>query len=338
MVVKKITGLFAFLLSASILAGCSSSKTSITSGSSKDQKILKIGISQLMEHPALDESKKGFIDGLKEKGYEEGKNLEISFQNAQGDISTTQTIAQKFVSDKVDLIFAIATPPAQAAYNATKDIPILITAVADPVKAGLAKSLEKSQTNITGTTNSTPIKDRLQLIRKLLPNAKNVGILYSTSEINAEVQVEAAKKAAPDYGLQVVTAGVTNVNDIPQSLSSLVGKIDVLFVPTDNLVVSSMPIIADICIKNNIPIIGSDKALVAQGALAISGVDYYKLGKQTAEIAIEVLKGKKPQEIPIAISKDIQLIVNTDVAEKLNISIPKDIEDKAEKATGGVSK
>lgn len=335
MVAKKITGLFAFLLSASILAGCAASKTSTASNSSTNKQI-KIGISQIVEHPALDSAKNGFIDALKEKGYDDGKNIKIDFQNAQGEPANTQTIAKKFVSDKVDMILAIATPSAQAAYNATKDIPILITAVTDPVQAGLAKSLTKSETNVTGTSDNVPIETQFDLLKKLVPNAKKVGIIYNTSESNSEIQVNSAKKAAPSDGLEIVTMGITNVNDIPQTLSSLVGKIDVLYVPTDNMVVSSMPIIADQCFKNNIPIIGSEKGQVTQGALATTGIDYYKLGKQTGLVAVDVINGKKPTDIAITTLSEMQLVVNTDAAKKLNIAIPKDIEAKAEKVTGGV--
>jgi putative ABC transport system substrate-binding protein len=335
MVAKKISRLFAFLLSASILAGCANSKASTASNSSSNKQI-KIGISQIVEHPALDSAKNGFIDALKEKGYEDGKNIKIDFQNAQGEQANAQTIAKKFVSDKVDMILAIATPSAQAAYNATKDIPVLITAVTDPVQAGLAKSLEKSQTNVTGTSDNVPIETQFDLLKKLVPNAKKVGIIYNTSESNSEIQVNSAKKAAPGAGLEIVPMGITNVNDIPQSLSSLVGKIDVLYVPTDNMVVSSMPIIADQCFKNNIPIIGSEKGQVTQGALATTGIDYYKLGKQTGLVAVDVINGKKPTDIAITTLSDMQLVVNTDAAKKLNITIPKDIEAKAEKVTGGV--
>lgn len=330
MVAKKFSGLLALVLSVSMLAACSNSS------SSKDQKVVKIGISQIIEHQALDSARKGFIDALKSKGYEEGKNLKIDFQNAQGDQPTAQTIAQKFVSDKVDMILAIATPSAQTAYNATKDTPILITAVTDPVQAGLAKSLEKSETNVTGTSDNLPIGTQFDLLKKLVPNAKNVGIIYNTSESNSEIQVEGAKKEAPGFGLQVVPMGITNVNDIPQTLNSLIGKIDVLYVPTDNMVVASMPLIADICFKNNIAIIGSEEGQVKDGALATAGIDYYKLGEQTGLIAIEVINGKKPSDIAITTLKDMQLVVNTDAAKKLNITIPKDIEDKAEKVTGGV--
>lgn len=336
MVAKKLSNLFAFVLSASILVGCTSSKTSTSTSSPGEKKEIKIGISQIVEHPALDASRKGFIDALKEKGYEEGKNLKIDFQNAQGEQSNAQNIANKFVSDKVDMILAIATPTAQTAFNATKNIPILITAVTDPVVAGLAKSMEKPETNVTGTSDNVPIETQFELLKKLVPNAKKVGILYNTSESNSELQVNNAKKAAPNFGLEVNAVGITNVNDIPQSLNSLIGKMDVLYVPTDNMVASSMPIIADQCFKNNIPIIGSEKGQVEQGALATTGIDYYKLGFQTGLVAVEVINGKQPKDIAITTLKDMQLVVNTDAAKKLKITVPKDIEDKAEKITGGV--
>lgn len=336
MVAKKFTGLIALLLGASILGGCASSPVSAQENPSKEEKKIKIGITQIVEHPALDASRQGFIDALKEKGFEDGKNIEIDFQNAQGDQPTTQTIAQKFASDKVDMIFAIATPTAQAAYNVTKDIPILITAVTDPVAAGLAESLEKPGTNVTGTSDSVPIETQFDLLKKLVPNAEKVGVLYNTSESNSEIQVNNAKAAAPDFGLEIVSAGITNINDIPQSLSSLFGNMDVLYVPTDNMVASSMPIIADLCFKNNVPVIGSESGHVEQGALATTGIDYYKLGYQTGLVAVEVIGGKKPAEVPITTLSEMQLVVNTDAAVKLNVTIPAEIGDKAEKITGGV--
>lgn len=336
MVAKKFTGFLALLMSASILGGCAGSQASVQENPTKENKKIKIGITQIVEHPALDSSRQGFIDALKEKGFEEGRNIEIDFQNAQGDQSTTQTIAQKFVSDKVDMIFAIATPSAQAAYNATKEIPVLITAVTDPVKAGLAKALEKTETNVTGTSDNVPIETQFDLLKKLVPDAKKVGILYNTSESNSEIQVDSAKNAAPGFGLEILPVGIANINDIPQSLSSLFGKMDVLYVPTDNMVASSMPIIADLCFKNNVPIIGSESGQVEQGALATTGIDYYKLGYQTGLVAVDVIGGKKPSEIPITTLSEMQLVINTDAAAKLNITIPAEIADKAEKITGGV--
>jgi putative ABC transport system substrate-binding protein len=336
MVGKKSSVLVALLLAASILGGCSKTQASISNSSQGEKKIVKIGINQIVEHPALDASRKGFIEALKSKGFEEGKNLEIDFQNAQGEPATAQTIAQNFVSKKKDLILAIATPTAQASFNATKSIPILITAVTDPVQAGLVKSLDKPETNVTGTSDNVPIETQFELLKKLVPNGKKVGILYNTSEANSGIQVEAAKKAAPSFGLEIVPTGVTNVNEIPQALDTMLGKIDVLYVPTDNMVVSAIPIISSQCFKKNIPIIGSERGQVEGGALATTGIDYYKLGFQTGLAAVEVLNGKSPKDIPVTTLKDMQLVINTDAAKKLNITIPEDLNSKAEKITGGV--
>ncbi|MEK6264265.1 MAG: ABC transporter substrate-binding protein, partial [Clostridium sp.] len=248
-----------------------------------------------------------------------------------------QSIAQNFVSQKQDLIFAVATPTAQAAFNATKDIPILITAVTDPVNAGLAKSLENSGTNVTGTSDNVSIEKQFELLKKLIPSAKRVGILYNTSESNSEVQVNNAKKVAENFGLEIVTAGITNVNEVQQSLSSIIGKIDVLYIPTDNVLASAMPVIANACFKKNLPIIGAEKAIVVQGALATIGIDYSKLGFQTGLMAVDIIEGKNPSELPITMLKDMQLFINEDAAKKLNIKIPQDLATKAEKITGGVN-
>jgi putative tryptophan/tyrosine transport system substrate-binding protein len=333
---KKISCLLATLLITSVLGGCRASNSSASSKNLQDKKVLKIGITQIVEHPALDSARKGFIDALKSKGYEEGKNIKLDIQNAQGDTQNAQSIANKFVSDKVDLILAVATPTAQAAYNSTKDIPILITAVTDPVQAGLVKSLDKPETNVTGTSDNVPIEKQFELLKKLVPDAKRVGILYNTGEPNSEIQVNNARTAAPSFGLEIVASGITSTNDIPQTLSSIIDKIDVLYVPTDNMVASSMAILSDQCFKNNVPIIGAERGQVENGALATTGIDYYKLGFQTGLNAVEVLNGKSPKEIPVTMLKEMQLVINTDAAKKLNINIPEDIGSKAEKITGGV--
>lgn len=336
MVGKKISVLMALLLGASILGGCSKSPVGAAQGSGKREKVVKIGITQIAEHPALDSAREGFIEALKSKGFEEGKNLKIDYQNAQGEIATAQTIAQGFVSKKEDLILAVATDSAQAAYNATKDIPILITAVTDPVKAGLTKSLEKPNTNVTGTSDDVSVQKQLELLKRLVPNSKTVGIIYNSSESNSEIQLENIKKALPEFNLELEKVGVTNVNEIPQALNSILDKIDVIYVPTDNLVASAMPLISNTCFKKNIPIIGSEEAHVASGALATNGIDYKKLGFQTGLMAVEILNGKAVSELPIKALSELSMVVNTDAAKKLNIEIPEDILSKAKKVTGGV--
>lgn len=345
MVVKQKSSILfvVLLLIISLFSGCSNAEAPANNQNpettAQTNKTKEIGITQIVEHPALDSARLGFIDALASKGLKDGENLKVDFQNAQGDIPTAQTIAQNFASSKKDMIFAIATPTAQAAYNATKDIPILITAVTDPVDAGLAKSLERSETNVTGTSDAAPMGKQFELLKKLIPNAKNVGILYNTSERNSEIQVQMAKKIAGEYGLEIIASGITSTNEVPQAVDSLKGKIDVLYVPTDNMVASSMAIISQKCTENNIPVIGSERAHVEGGALATEGIDYYKLGFQTGLMAFEVLNGAKTEDMTIETlyEKDTALTINYDAAKKLNISIPQEIIDKAEIIKGGAA-
>lgn len=326
--------LISCLLITSILCGCATSKGVKSTDSSKSKKVFQIGVTQIVEHPALDDARKGFIEALKSKGYEEGKNIKIDYQNAQGDIATTQSIAKNFVSQNKDLILAIATPSAQSALNATKEIPIVITAVTDPVKSGLAKSMQSSGNNVTGTSDAVPISNQFELLKKLVPNAKKVGILYNTSESNSESQINEAKSVAPNFNIEIVPVGITNINEATQALNTLLEKVDVLYTPTDNLVASSMPIIVEKCLKKNVPIIGAEKSHVSAGAIATVGIDYFKLGFQTGLIAVEVLEGKKPSDIPLSTLSEMQLVINTDSIKKLNIKVPDDILSKAEKVGG----
>lgn len=300
------------------------------SQTASSNKVIKIGISQLVEHPALDSAREGFIEALKEAGYEDGKNIKIDFQNAQNDITNAQTIARKFVDEKVDMILAIATPAAQAAANVTKDIPILITAVTDPVSAGLAESLEKPGGNVTGTTDMNPVAEQIKLIKDLVPNAKKVGILYNAGEINSKVQVDIAKQAAAEYGLTIVEATVSNSNEVSQATQSLMGRVDAIYVPTDNTIVSSIGAVIKVANDHKIPVIGSERGQVEAGAIATKGIDYKELGKQTGRIAVEIIKGKKPQDIPIEGAKVVTLIINQKAAETIGLTIPKDILDNAD--------
>lgn len=334
MVAKKLTGLMALLMGVSLLAGCGSSESE--TAVLKDKKEIKIGISQLVEHPALDSAREGFLAALKDKGYEDGKNIKVDYQNAQNQQATANTIAANFVSNKMDMILAISTPSAQAAVNKTSKIPILITAVTDPVGAGLAKSLDSSGNNVTGTSDDVPVDKQFDLLKQLVPKAKNVGIIYNTAEKNSQVQVEAAKKAAPSAGIELVEIGVTGTNDIAQAVANVLDKVDAIYVPTDNTVASAMPLLVDKCYSKNIPIIAAEAGMVENGALATSGIDYYKLGYQTGLKAVDIINGKEPKDIPITLLEDLQLVINTDAVEKLNITVPSDILDKADKVTGGV--
>lgn len=288
------------------------------------KEIKTIGITQLVEHPSLDAAREGFIKALEDHGYKEGENVKIDYQNAQNDMPTTQTIANKFVTDKKDLIYAISTPSAQAAYNATKDIPILITAVTDPVEAGLVKSLEKPEGNVSGTSDYLPIDKNLELIKKLVPNAKKIGVLYNTSEVNSKVQVDLLKEYADRSGYEIVEKGVSSSNEVNQAISSLASKIDVLYVPTDNMIVSSMPIVSKIATANKVPVIACESGSVETGALACQGIDYEKLGYKTGELAVQVLEGKKISDIPVTMLEETQIIINEDTLKALSIEKPDD--------------
>lgn len=327
---KKLGLILAVVMSMSMFAACSKE-----GNSSSDVK--KVGIVQYIQHPALDASNEGFVAGLKEKGYEEGKNLEIEQQNAQGKIDVSQQLAGQFVTGKKNLIFAIATPTAQAVANATKDIPIVFTSVTDPVDAGLADSLESSGNNITGTTDKVNIDEQLQLFKEICPKAKTMGVVYTTSEANSTNQVKELKEVAPKYGLEVKEIGVANINEINQNLTNAISSIDCLYVPTDNNVAASYSLVGDICVKNKVPAISAEPALVEVGGLVSKGIDYFELGKMAGIKAGEILDGKKPSDIKIEPMKELKITINTKVAEKLGIKIPEKILSEAEKVTGGVN-
>ena len=308
-------GLFLAILALVILmTGCGK----------KEEKKTKIGITQIIEHPALDASKEGFLQALEDAGYDETK-VDIEFQSAQGDFGTAQTIANSYVQDKKDLILAIATPSAQAAYNMTKEIPILITAVTDPETAGLTGD------NISGTSDMSPVKQQMELVTKLLPNAKKVGIVYNTSEQNSEFLVKKAIEECDKLSLEVITSGVTNVNEVSPALDAILGKVDVLYVPTDNLMTAAIPLVLQKTNEAKVPVIGSIKDMVEQGAIATETIDYYKLGYQTGEMAVEILEGASIKDMPVETLKDTQLIINKRAAEEMGISLDNiDGLDKAE--------
>lgn len=313
MVVKKLMAAAAVLIALGA-AGCESKEDVVT-----------IGINQFVVHEALDASRQGFLDVLKENGYIEGENIEIDYKNAQGEQPTALTIAQDFSNSKKDLIFAIATPSAQASYNATKEIPIVITAVTDPVDAGIAESFEASGTNVTGTSDGVPIGPQLDVLKKVLPDAKTIGVIYNTSEANSIYQVEALKIEAEKQGFTLKEVGITNLSDVNSVLPTALEDIDVLYTPTDNTVASAYAIIIKLATEQNVPVFCAEDAGVNVGGLISAGLDYYELGRETGFIAIEVLEGKNPKDLPISTMKNPVIVVNEDTALKLGITIPEDI-------------
>lgn len=304
-----------------------------TTAATTAAKKTKIGINQFMVHVALDAARQGFMDALKEKGYEEGKNIEVEYQNAQGEQPTALAISQAFVNSKKDLIFAIATPSAQAAYNATKDIPIIITAITDPVDAGIAKSFEKSETNVTGTSDGVPIGPQLDILSKVLPNAKTIGVIYNTSEANSILQVKLLKEGAAAKGLKVKEVGVSNLNDVPSVLPTALEEIDVLYTPTDNMIASAYSLIVKLATDKNIPVFCAEDAGVKAGGLMSAGLDYYQLGRETGAMAALIIEGAKPQDLPISTMKNPVIVINEENAAKLGITFPADILASAKKVT-----
>ena len=291
--------------------------------------MIQIGEIQVTEYFGLDLSRDGFRAALESRGYKEGENINIDYQNAQSDMTIANNIAEGFVSSKKDLIHAVATPVAQASYNATKDIPIAITAVTDAVDAGLVKSLDKSGTNVFGMSDLVPMKSQFEIIKKFFPEAKKLGIIYSSSDTNSTVKVNEAKAIADEYGLEILAQGVTTTNDVGQTVESMLDKIDVLYVPTDSTVVPAMTIIIEKAMAKQIPIIPEEKGQVELGALAAEGIDFYKLGYETGLMAADVLDGKsKPEDMPVKILEDRDIYVNKDTLKKLNLEIPEELKDK----------
>lgn len=311
-------------LAMGALAGCGGEKKEVAK---KDK--FNVGIVQIVEHAALDVASKGFIDGMAAKGYKEGENVTYDRQNAQADQSNLHTIAQHFINKKVDLICAVATPAAQVVANATQDIPIVATAVTDYEAAKLIKSNAKPETNVTGTSDMNLVEAQLDLILKLVPATKTVGVIYNSSEINSQVQVDLLKGFAKDRKVEIKEATVNNVNDIQQAARSLIGNVEAIYVPTDNVLASAMPALAMVTEEAKLPVVsGWDDA----NGIATIAIDYYKLGVQTGEMAADILSGKaKPQDMPIQTQNEFTVIVNEANAKKIGLTIPKEILDKVAK-------
>lgn len=320
---KIVTVLLVLALITALFAGCS--------GSGAANKVLKIGIVQLVKHPALDAAYEGFVDGLKAEGFEDGKNISIDYQDAQGEQSNCNTIATKFVNDKCDLILAIATPAAQAAVNATTEIPIMVTAVTDPAGARIVSSNEAPGGNVTGTSDLNPIKEQIELLTTLVPNAKTVGMLYCSSEANSKIQVDLAKAELDKYGIGYQDFTVSSTNEIQPVVESMKGKVDVVYAPTDNMIASGMSAVAAVANEAGLPVIVAEPNMVENGGLATYGLNYFNLGKQTGTMAAKVLRGEsKPADMPIEYLSQADLIINQKTADALGMTIPQELADKAQ--------
>ena len=287
-------------------------------------KVVKVGILQFVTHDALDQIEKGIEDGLKEAGYK-GDKVKITLLNAEGDQSKIQTMSKQLVNDKNDVVIGIATPAAQGLAAATKDIPVIMGAISDPVGAKLVKDLKHPEGNVTGTSNQVPIKQTVELVKSLTPNAKTIGILYASSEDNSKSQVESFKKFAEKDGLNVVEYAVPSTNEINTTMSVMTGKVDAIWTPQDNTIASAFSTVISSANQAKIPVYTTVDTMVKEGGLASVAQSQYKLGKATARSAVKVLKGKKVKDIPVDVIDDGTPTLNLKVAQDLNITIPDDV-------------
>lgn len=311
-----------------MVAGCggntSDNGTAGTQAAEASGDSYKIGISQFAEHGSLDNCREGFLEGLKEAGIEEGKNLTVEYQNAQTDTGTASTIADSFVSGKVDMICAIATPCASSAYNScmNTDIPVVYTAVSDPVTAGLANEDGTSIGNITGSSDILPVEEQLKMIREMMPEAKKIGILYTTSEANSCSTIEQYKSLAGDYGFEIVDTGINTSADIEIAATDLVSKVDCLCNLTDNTVVNALQTVLDKANNAGIPVFGSEIEQVKSGCVASMGIDYFQLGVETGAMAAKILKGEATaQDTNFITASKAELYVNTAAADKIGMKL-----------------
>ena len=331
---KKI---FAAILALSLLlTACSGASSSAPAPSSQPEaasssqeapsassgETLKIGLVQMMEHPSLDEIREAFLAELKAQGYDDSKVV-IDYQNGQGDMGTLNTIAQKFVGDGVDMIVAIATPAAQAAAAATDSTPIIFSAVTDPVDAGLVSDLEAPDRNLTGTSDAIPVDRIFALADELTPGIKTYGLLYINGESNSVSVIRDVKVALNAAGIAFEEATVINSSEVTTAAQSLVGKVDAIFSPIDNTVAYAMPNLAQIAIEAKLPVYVAADSMVNDGGLATVGVNYTQLGKQTAQMAAEVLSGKPVSEVPVQVLSEYATVVNPDTAAAIGVDVSK---------------
>ncbi len=290
---------------------------------------ISVGVVSIVSHPALDAAQQGFIDGLAEAGYVEGENLKLDLQNAQGDQSTLTNIANTFASSDYDGFFAIATPTAQALANVITDRPIVFAAVTDPVAAQLVASWEAPDANITGVSDLNPMKEQLELIQEAMPDVSTVGIVYSSGEVNSEVQVTEAEEAAAELGLEIVSATVTNSSEVQQAAESL--DADAFLIPTDNTVVSAAESVIQVGEQKQIPVFASDESTMERGAAAGLSVNYTQQGLDAAEVFLRLIEGTPASEIPVETQSEFDMFVNPTAAEAQGLTLPESIVSRATK-------
>lgn len=297
----------------------------------EEKETVNIGVIQYMQHGSLDENYEGFLAGLEAAGYIEGENLTINFQNASGEVGNCQQICNLFANSDTDLVFAIATPAAQSAVNVFQetDIPVVFSSVTDAVEAGLVDSNEEPGKNVTGTLDMPVIADQIAVIKEVLPEAEKIAILYTSSEANSEIQAEQAQEAAEELGLEAILQASSTSNDIPQVISSVVGTVDAIYIPSDNAFASAMATVNRTAVENQIPVFCAVEAMIEEGGIATTAIDYYELGVQTAEMAVRILEGEAASEIPVETQKECALVVNKAFAESVGVTVPEEMLEEA---------
>ncbi|EHZ2652871.1 ABC transporter substrate-binding protein [Vibrio vulnificus] len=312
------------LIATAVLAGAA-----LISSHTVMAKTAKVAVSQIVEHPALDATRQGLLDGLKAKGYVEGENLEFDYKTAQGNPAIAVQIARQFVGESPDVLVGIATPTAQALVSATRSIPVVFTAVTDPVGAKLVKSMEQPGKNVTGLSDLSPVSQHVDLIKELLPNAKAIGVVYNPGEANAVTLVELLKKSAAEKGLKVVESTALKSADVQSATQAIAAKSDVIYAPTDNTVASAIEGMIVAANQAKKPVFGGATSYVEKGAIAGLGFDYYQVGVQTADYVAAILEGQEPGKLDVKVATGSDLVVNQGTAEKLGITIPASVLSRA---------
>ena len=303
------------IMAAMLLAACSPAEQKAAAPTASEAApaaadVKKVAITAIVEHPALDNVRQCVLEELKAQGFEEGKNLQVDFQSAQGSTATAGRIAKKFAGDKPDVIVAIATPSAQSVVAATKSIPVVFAAVTDPVAAKLVSSWEASKTNVTGVSDELPLSPQIDLMKKIVPTLKSVGYVYSPGEVNSTVVLEQLKTELGKQGIEVAAAPAQRSADVPTAARSLKGKADLIYTSLDNNVVAAYESLYKVAVENKLPLVASDTDSVKRGAVAALGVNYHDMGKKTGEIVARILKGEAPGDIAPSRMDKLDLIVS----------------------------
>ena len=298
------------------------------------KKVIEVGIVQIVEHPSLNTIRESCIARMAELGFKDGENIKIDYQNAQNDQTNLNTICQKFKADKKDLIIAIATPSAQAAASYAADIPVLFSACTDPAGSGLVSSLEKPGGNVTGTSDAVSADMIMELAKRITPDIKTVGALYNSSETNSISVINNLKEYCAVNEIEVIEGTVTNSSEVQQVTQSLAGKVDAIFSPIDNTIASAMPVVTQVAENAKIPVYVGADSMVSDGGLATYGINYTILGQETGVMAVDILNGKKPGDMPVKTMKDMDIYVNKKTAEAIGITIPEDVMKEAAKVFG----